>query len=214
MYLPPNVSSNTNHVDKIKNYEINSLLSTSNIGFSRTGFGTLWTSVTFNYGPSTFINYIDILASAGFVNVPYPGLTLAQNVQIRVTYVRHDGVNVSLYDTGDVFYKSATPQILAGNLNINTFVKSINVYLYNLAVFQLPFVSFGRFRAYGSYDSGVRFRKGSNIYSLAHEPTATNYIFVKRNGSNFKIPLVSVGNSKASPVRVRKNGVIYALKKL
>jgi len=93
-------------------------------------------------------------------------------------------------------------------------VKSITVYLYNFAWAQLPYVSFGKFLAYGSFDSGVRFRKAPITYCLAHEPIATNCIYVKRNGSNFKIPLVSVNDPKASPIRIRKNGVTYALKAL
>lgn len=56
MLLPPiSFSSDTNHKDKIKNYEINSLFDGDNLGFRREDSSQLELTVAFNYPPSTFI---------------------------------------------------------------------------------------------------------------------------------------------------------------
>lgn len=217
MILPPSsFSSDTNHHIKIKNSEINSLFDGDNVGFERENGENrpLTVSVTFNYPASTFIDYIDILASAGVAR-PKSKETHIQRVQIKITYVRHDGATVSLYDTGRVHYSGTMPpRVRSGRLYIHNFVKRIDVYLYSACFDQESHVSFEKFLAYGSYDSGVRFRKNSRIYWLAHEPDATNCVIVKRNGLNFKIPLVPVNGEKVSPIRLRRNGVTYALKYL
>ena len=214
--LPSSFSSDTNRTNKIKNSEINSLFDGDNVGFERDVVEnrSVTVSVTFNYPASTFIDYIDTLASAGTFRPNSKG-TSNQHVQIKITYVKHDGATVSLSDTGKVSYPGTMPpKVRSGRLYIHNFVKRIDVYLYSYCYDQESRVSFGKFLAYGSYDSGVRFRRGSMIHWLAHEPDATNCVIVKRNGLNFKIPLVPVNGEKVSPIRLRRNGVTYALKYL
>lgn len=214
--LPSSFSSDTSHHIKIKDSEINSLFDGDNVGFERyvAHNQSITVSVTFNYPASTFIDYIDILASAGTVRQQSKGVNY-QRVQIKITYVRHDGATGNIFDTGKAYYPGTMPpRVAPERFYITSFIKRIDVYLYSHCYDQESRVSFGKFLVYGSYDSGVRFRKDSWIYWLAHEPDATSCVVVKRNGSNFKIPLVPVNGEKVSPIRIRKNGVTYALKYL
>lgn len=229
---PYSIVSDTNHKIKFTNGELSRILSFNSTGPDRWGILTLWAEFTFKYYiedeefdamsqssksalqeqyravPYLYNFYVNCSAGFGVVaQCPWQ--------QITVSYKNSSNVNVELKKiaTGGV------PVILNTNITlnpiiINDYVKSITVKLESNAI--EPYIAMLGLKTEGVYDSRIRFKKDNTTYSLARYATNSGggVKYKDADGVVRDLFLVIPGHAKTSPIRFKRDGIIFSIARI
>ena len=230
---PYSITGNTNHVTAFSQAELDKTIAFTNNGPSRFGVVNLWAEFTFKY----FVEQAEFdampqltknLVQEQYRSIPYiynfyvncsAGFGVGTQCpwqQITISYINASGTSKEIKKL--IMY--AVPALVNTNFFtpqpfiIDDYVKSITVKLESKAL--TPYIAMLALKTEGVYDSGIRFLKNGETYSLARyaKNSGGGLKFKDSSGITRDLLLVNTSDPKASLIRVRMPGMIFSIAKL